>query len=235
MKTKIFFTFLTFTIALFTNAQVNKGVVMYDAFVSSDNPQAASWVEQMENSSLTLYFNTNNIRSEMNMGDFMSIQSISDKTKDSTLLLFDSMMGRYAMAIDHKEAKEETDENDRMARQNQPLVPDDAKLDFTEETKKILGYACKKVIVSTEEGESIIWYTEEIVPEYRGGQYLSERIEGLPLEIETKFGGMDVKLEAYQFKAKLKKEEQLFSYTLPKGFELKTAEELQMMQRGGAR
>lgn len=207
-----------------TLAQKTKGRVSYDVFMSSDDPQTSSYIENMEGSTLEIYFGEGKVRTEMYMGDFMSTISISSEDNDTTLTLLDGMMGKIAM----KNTLEDLDDEQRLAytERNIELIDGD--------TKEVMGYTCKKAIITTaDENEAIVWYTEELLPSYRGGMYLFEEIPGVPLEMSSSRGKMDMKMVAFDYSKKLKKPEKLFNTEIPKGYTLKTQEEIKEMRRSG--
>lgn len=205
-------------------AQKTKGRVSYDVFMSSDDPQTAAYVENMEGSTMELYFGLGKVRAEMYMGDFMSTTTISREDNDTTLTLLDGMMGKIAM----KNTLEDLEDEQRLA-----YTERDVEL-IEGETKEVMGYNCKKAIVTTaDEKEAIVWYTEDLLPTFRGGSYMYEEIPGVPLEMSSSWGKMDMKMVAFDYSKKLKKPEKLFSMEVPKGFTLRTNEEMKQMRRGG--
>tara|TARA_R100000951_G_C2559380_1_gene155094 strand:- start:205 stop:678 length:474 start_codon:yes stop_codon:yes gene_type:complete len=154
----------------------------------------------------------------------MSTTNVSIDGNDTTLTLLDGMMGKIAM----KTTLEDLDDEQRLA-----YTERDVEL-VEGETKEIMGYTCKKAIVTTaDEKEHIVWYTEELAPTYREGMYLYDEIPGVPLEMTASWGNMDMKMVAFDFSKKLKKPEKLFSMEIPKGFTLRTQEEMKQMRRGG--
>lgn len=220
------FVFLFALVALASNVigQKTKGQLSYDVFISSDDPQTSAYVDNMEGSILELYFGEGKVRTEMYMGDFMSTTSVSIEGNDTTLTLLDGMMGKIAM----KTTLEDLDDEQRLAFTERDVELVDG------ETKEIMGYTCKKAIITTpDENESVVWYTEELVPAYRGGMYLYDEIPGVPLEMSSSWGKMDMKFVAFDYSKKLKKPEELFSMEVPKGFTLRTQEELKQMRGGG--
>ena len=156
----------------------------------------------------------------------MSTTSISIDGNDTTLTLLDGMMGKIAM----KTTLDDLDDEQRLA-----YTERDVEL-VEGESKEIAGYTCKKAIITTaDENEAVVWYTEELVPAYRGGMYLFDEIPGVPLEMTSSWGKMDMKFVAFDYSKKLKKPEQLFSMEIPKGFTLRTAEEMKQMRGGGGK
>jgi GLPGLI family protein len=223
---KIVFAFAIVALVGNVMGQKTKGQLSYDVFISSDDPQTSAYVDNMQGSILELYFGEGKVRTEMYMGDFMSTTSVSIDGNDTTLTLLDGMMGKIAM----KTTLEDLDDEQRLA-----YTERDVEL-IEGETKEIMGYTCKKAIITTaDEKESVIWYTEELVPAYRGGMYLYDEIPGVPLEMSSSWGKMDMKFVAFDYSKKLKKPEDLFSTEIPKGFTLRTPEEMKQMRGGGGK
>lgn len=222
MKIKSLFTITALLFSIVTFAQENKGKISYDVYVSTDDPAASQYVDQMEGSMLEVQFIDGKIRSDMFMGEMMTTTSISHKDKDTTLVLLDGMMGRIAMKVSEDDMTEE-----------QRSAYDDVEVEVTDETKEIMGYDCKKAMITSGKGEeSVLWFTEEILPDYRGGQFLFEDIPGVPLEMYSTWGKMDLKMVAYKFKKKIKKPNEVFSLEVPDGFVLKTQEDMKQMGGG---
>ena len=207
---------------LFGFSQEGKGRISYDIFVSSDDPQTAAYVDQMEGSILELYFDEDHIRSEMYLGEFMTTINIMKRGEDTTLTLLDGMMGKIAMKTTFDDLEDE-----------QQLALSQREVELVDETKNVMGFKCKKAIVTTaDDQESTIWYTEEILPSFRKGQYLYEEIPGTPLEIESTWGKMDLKMVAFEFKKKIKKPQNIFTLEIPNGYTVRTAEEMKAMRQG---
>lgn len=202
--------------------QKNKGQVSYDIIVSSDDPQTSAYVDQMEGSVLELYFDNNNIRSDMYLGEIMTTTNISHKGEDTTLTLLDGMMGKIAM----KTTEEDMDDEQRLAMTER-------RIDLVEGTKEIMGYTCKKALITgADDNESVVWYTDEIVPSYREGTYLFEEIPGVLLSMESQWGKMNMTMVAFEYKKKIKKADKLFSLEVPKGYTLRSVEEMKAMRQG---
>lgn len=219
---QIFVLFLFILGSLPVIGQKTKGQVSYDIIVSSEDPQASAYIDQMEGSVLELYFDNNNIRSDMYLGELMTTVNINQKGKDTTLTLIDGMMGKIAM----KTTDEDMDDEQRLA-------ITERRIDLVEGSKEIMGYNCKKALITgADDNESVVWYTEEIVPSYREGTYLFEEIPGVLLSMESKWGKMDMTMVAFDFSKKIKKADKLFSTEVPKGYTLRTVEEMKAMRQG---
>lgn len=202
--------------------QKTKGQVSYDIIVSSDDPQASAYVDQMEGGILELYFDNNNIRTDMYLGEFMTTTNINHKGEDTTLTLLDGMMGKIAM----KTTEEDMDDEQRLAMTER-------RIDLVEGSKEIMGYTCKKALITgADDNESVVWYTDEIVPAYREGTYLFEEIPGVLLSMESQWGKMNMTMVAFEYKKKIKKADKLFSLEVPKGYTLRSVEEMKAMRQG---
>lgn len=203
-------------------AQDTKGIVKYDVYISSDDPAMSGYIDQMDNSILEVYFSGDKLRTNFFMGEMMTTMTISIKDQDTSVVLLDGMMGKIAMKV----TENDLDDERRMAMEKKQVELIDG------ETKEVMGYTCKKAIITgADDQESVVWYTEEIVPSYREGEYLHEKIPGLPLEMYSNRGKMNFKIVAFEFKAKLKKEDEIFSLEVPEGFTVKTVEEMKKFGR----
>lgn len=221
MKIKSILSIALVMFSLTVIAQAKQGKISYDAYFTSENPNFAAFAEKMEGSTLELTFMDGKIRSDLFAGDAMTNNTIMHRDNDTTLILMDGMMGRIAMKI----TDADMDEDRRLAYENREVQ-------LIDETKEIMGYTCKKAIITISGAEeSIVWYTEEIVPNYRAGEYLLKEIPGVPLEFSGKWWNFDIKAVAFDFKEKLKKTDEIFSTKIPEGYTLRTAEE--MKQTGG--
>lgn len=224
MNFKIVLTAVLAFVATIAFSQTTTGKISYDVYLSSDNPQMSAYIEQMETSLMEVYFVDGKLRTDFFMGEMSTTNSISIKGMDSTLVLLDNMyMGKVAMKVTESDGDDESAMGSKV--KSVELFP--------EETKEVIGYKCKKAIVTYEDGfQSEVWYTEAIVPSFRKGQYIFEEIPGLPLEFNSRgMMNMDMKIVAFDFKDKLSKKQisTLFDLSIPKGYTLKTLEELKQV------
>lgn len=230
MNNKIKLTALVIAFSSFAFSQITQGKISYDVYASSDNPQMASYIEQMGDSQLDIVFTDEKTRSEMNLGGMSNNITINDKATGTSLVLMDNMyMGKIAMNLTKEEQEESRDSEQAKMYQVEEVTLVEG------ETKEILGHQCKKAILYMEGGnETVVWYTEDIVPSYRNDAYLFEEVPGLPMEMTSKSYGMDMKIVAYSFTDKLKKKklDKLFSMEIPNGFTVKTLEEMKKFGGG---
>ena len=222
--------FLTLALAVLSSvgvhAQLSEGNVSYSMDFDTDDPEMEMAIAMMAGSKLKIYFKDDNTRADVSMGSMMDMVTITNSKSEDFLMLMDiSMMGmKYAVKSTIEELEKENDN-------------DEPKLDvqLVDESKKILGYKCKKAVATDEEGnETIFWYTEEISVNKRGQNYLNEDVPGFPLEYEIMQGGMKITLVATEFEEKIDKKtaKELFDMSIPEGYEEKTLEDLMNMGGG---
>ena len=201
-------------------AQVTEGSVKYSIDMSSTNPELEMQLAMMQGSTFELFFQEDVTRSEMNMGTIMKIVTITNAKSEDGVMLMSGMMGNTAVKMnpeDMNEAKEDVSETE---------------VTFTDETKEIQGFKCKKAVVTDEEGtESIIWYSEEITVNKLGQTYLNKEVPGFPLEFELNQGEMKMTMTSTEFNKKLDKKaaKTMFDTTIPEGYTEMSPDEL----RGG--
>jgi GLPGLI family protein len=67
---------------------------------------------------------------------------------------------------------------------------EDVSFTYTDETKTILGYKCKKAIGKLSDGTSFtVWYTTDLVPENKDFQYVNRSLPGLAMQYESNMSG----------------------------------------------
>jgi GLPGLI family protein len=201
-------------------AQMTEGHISYKIDASTDNPDMQMAIGMMQGSTMDIYFKDKTTRSEMKMGTMMSITTITNETSKDVLMLMGGMMGNMAI-------KSTLDEfEDR--REEQPKF----EVTFSEETKEILGYSCKKALLTTEDGiESVFWYTEQIMASKKGQSYLNEEIPGFPMQFELNNQGMKMTMTVTTVEDKLdkKKSSSLFEMKIPEGYKEMTLDEMSKM------
>jgi len=214
-KIQLLFLFISLTVAGF--AQMKKGTITYDMTFSSDNPDMAMAIGMMQGSKMTLSFMPGKSRSEVTMGTMGTMTTISDEKSKKILMLMDMMGMKYAINSDIEKKEEGNADNP------------DYKVEITEETKEILGYKCKKAILTNPEDGSVItmWFTNDIVAYTDGHNYYNSDMPGFPMAITMNESEMSIDMTVTGVNKKVNKK--VFDMTVPDGYEVKTQEELMMM------
>jgi len=66
---------------------------------------------------------------------------------------------------------------------------EDSKLEITGETARLLGFLCKKVVITLQDGTKHgAWFTTELIPVYRDFQLMAKTLPGLLMQYETIIG-----------------------------------------------
>lgn len=209
MKNIILFFLLSILSSYYSFSQLNEGHISYTVTVTADNPSMESVINMMDGSKMEIYFSENKTRSEMQMGNMITITTISDK--DSAVILMQGMMGNNAYKTSINAITKENDIND-------------LKITLHPDTKKILNYTCKKAILTDSEGnESVYWYTEEIKISKKGQSYLNNDVPGMPMEFEMKNKGINMKMSVSSYDSK-SNAENLFEMKIPKDFTILSKE-----------
>ena len=197
-------------------AQLEQGHIAYDIEMSSDDPDMAMTVMMFQGSSMDLYFNENKARTDLDMGALMSMTTVVDNETQEVLILMGGMMGDKAILTSSDEMGEDS------------VEVEEPTIELTKETKKILGYKCKKAIITDADGNEMdYWYTEEIKAISTDENATVSKLPGLALQYTVDRDGMimsftatkvETKLDAATIKAKLTLE-------IPEGYEVMTYEE----------
>lgn len=198
-------------------AQMKKGEVVYSMNFSSDNPEMSMVSTMMAGSQMSMAFMPGKSRADISMGMMGNMTTISDSKKKKTLALVDMMGMKYATetALEAQTAEDNSNQN----------------VEITTETKEILGYTCTKALVTSEGSTMTIWFTKDIEAYTNGQQYHNSKIPGFPLSMMISQNDMNIDMTATEVKKTVSKKK--FSMKVPEGYEIKTAEELEMMGSGG--
>jgi|SRR5690554_6659613 len=193
--------------------------VKYEISMESDDSDVQAQLAMMQGSTLQIYAKGKKSRTEMSMGGLMTTTTILDADKKKGVLIMDGMLGKQAAKFDEPTTEEADEENA------------DFEIEYVDETKKILGYTCKKAIVYTEDDlEFVYWYTEEFkVKDGVLGKYVKSGLPGLPLEFSIEQPQMTMVFTAIEFKEKVKETKGMFDTNIPEGYTEKSFEEISNM------
>lgn len=209
---------LLLTLSCFTlRAQITEGHLIYDMkYTAPDEHSEVATNSMLEGSTLEMWFAKDYSRVILNTGTIMSIDTRVDLKKEKTLMLISSfIMDKMAVTTTFKELNSENPQEQKAAEVT--LLP---------ETKKILGYTCKKAKTVTEDGvEVIFWYTDKIKANMEQQQNFNKDIPGLPLEIQTETNNITITITATQFDKSIPNKQEVFNLTPPEGYQIKSYEE----------
>lgn len=162
------------------------GKITYTIEMNAKDPEMQQAMQMMGGNvdmQVVTYYSKDGYRSEMT-NPFMSTTTISSTSSDEVLVLMDGMMGKSAIkteAVEYKSSKGLADKNG-----------ESVDITFTDETKEILGYTCKKAYLdSGSDNDMIFWFTEEIKPD-RLSPDMPGGLPGIPLEYSMNSEQMDM-------------------------------------------
>jgi hypothetical protein len=210
----------------------------------------------MESTS-TMYFKGDMTKVE-NTTDFGNNIVITDRKSGKTTTLTEAMgkkTGFYTTPEDDKKMRARMDSARELRRDSLQKMginvapPAKPQIEYTEETKKIAGYVCKKAIIKSpgqrgQPSTTEVWYC----PEFKlaggspsgggGGRGMMamagvnglDQLEGFPMEYRIERGnGMKMHMQVTKVQLDASIDDRIFE--IPKGYELKPMSE--MMQGGG--
>lgn len=214
----IFLAAITALVSATTIAQDFQGVIT--SKIDYELPEAMEAQRSMLPSEMITYIGKGFSRVEQKtmMGDQIVITNNEDK---SAVLLMNMMGKMMAIKMSDNDNSDSVDEN-----------TEEPKITYTDETKEIAGYKCKKAVVVTEDesGEEVeteIYYTEEISPK---ADNKFAGLKGFPLQYTLNTQGMIMTVTASKIEKK-KVSKKLSE--IPEGYEEMTMEEFQNMMGGG--
>ena len=208
MKQIILF-FLLFTSHL-VFSQLTEGYLQYDIDVAAVDStlKAKQTVAMLRDSRMELYFTENRSLMVFKMGKMSTTRVVVDRKKNQVLSTNDGVMGKVAILSSADEI---------------PPVEKDtsATLEFSDETKKILGYTCKKAILHQGELITEYWYTSEIEVAVKDQQIINPNVPGFPMGFSKIEDGIRMTFQISNLREDLTENlDELFSLEVPEGFQL---------------
>lgn len=208
-------------LAAFTNAQVKEGSITYAVTIEGMPPEQAAMMGDMENK---LTFKDKKVLQEMNS----MMYSYKISVDESGMLMLMESMGNKTYT---KWSKADLDK--------QKEGKKDPKIEYTNDTKTIAGYECKKAIITNEgkdgETKTDVWYTEKIPYVAAGGGRRGggdfSGIKGALMEFSVNQGPMKVKMTATNVSLD-KVSDSIFALSTDGYTEMKP-DDLKRMQGGG--
>lgn len=210
-------------IALFTMfsfqtfAKEFKGVVTYT--ITIEGSGVTDEMKAMMPKTMTMTIKGNKAKMEMIMSMGKTI-TISDGDSKSTISLMDMMGQKIAIHSTPEEIMKDLTDAPAVA------------VELTSETKDILGYSCKKAIITSVEDdlEMTVYYTEELgTKELNFDNPQFKDINGLMMEFEMPNEMFSMHFTAVSVE---KKNVEDSEFTIPEGYTVKTKEEMKSMFGG---
>jgi hypothetical protein len=197
---------LILTIFLGFNAwaqtMVKEAFVQYEMTeVSSSDPQTESMLQMMKGSTIDIYFNEKQQRTDIDMmGGMMKMQTFTGLDGEAPNAMYMDMMGRkLKIPMTDAEMEQYQQKEDGNAK---PTIEE-----VSGEGKTILGFKCKKIKMSMEgqEFNLIAYVTDQISSPKSVLQNTNTDVDlgGFPLEYTIEHSQMSMTYSAKQFKKEL--------------------------------
>lgn len=160
--------------------KLTEGTISYDIMINTgtDKPQNADF---FDGATSAVYIKGNRCRTEM-ISSLGTQSTIIDNAKNSITILKEFGEQKYMISL--------TPDNWKDANKRYEGVV------FSyegNETKTIIGYACKKAVGKLKDGTTfVVWYTPELQSESNGCQYANKDLPGIAMQYETTLGNLKV-------------------------------------------
>lgn len=156
-----------------------EGTISYDIVINtgSDNAQAGGL---LNGATSTIYVKGPRSRTEM-VSSLGTQATIVDGQKNTVAIIKEYGDQKYIINLTPANWKEVNQKFENVS------------FTYTNDTKKILGYTCKKAIGKLADGTTFtVWYTPDLVPENKDFQYVNRSLPGLAMEYESTLGNLKV-------------------------------------------
>lgn len=176
----LLFTIVVLTVSGFAQQRVvAECTVTYQISLEESN-QNKDVQNAIQQSTKTVYIKGNDSRVDLNSPSLLQ-SIIYDKTNGSAVILREFGNNKFMTSLNNKEWKEANKQFDGMT------------IKLTNETKTILGYDCKKAILSLKDSSVFnIYYASAIIPSVREFEYQFKDIPGFVLEFDIREKGASI-------------------------------------------
>jgi hypothetical protein len=199
------------TMSFVSKSPVFEGKIVYSISYEDLPEEYASYMSMLPKES-TMYVKGEKFRLEQSAGMGTTVTIIDNKAKTGYICM-DMMGNKMAFKMDAKTFENNT------ADENKPEVK------YTDETKTIAGYTCKKAEIMSKDAEEpmVIWFTDEL-PAFNNKDF--KYINGFPMEYQVKNGGITMLMTV----TTVSKEKVSDSYfKVPEGYTEKTMQDMESM------
>ncbi len=184
--------------------KINEGKITYKIDLSGTELNMIQ-KQLFEMAKLTISFKEPFIRTEFDMG-MVAHTVIADGSKNTGLMLFSMMGNKTAAKMTADDLAKKQQEKGKYT------------VEYSDETKEIAGYKCKKATLKMENGATLgLYYTEDIQPAKMNTEFTYREINGFPLEMQVDMNGMKINLVASSVDASPLPAD-YFSMEIPEGY-----------------
>jgi GLPGLI family protein len=175
MKKIIFTLFaVTMVFSAFAQKKLTEATISYDIVINTgtDRPRAADF---FDGATSTVYIKGAKSRTEM-VSSLGTQATIVDGKNISVIKEYGQQ--KYIIQMNPENWKEANKKYE------------DVSFTYSDDTKTILGYKCRKAVGKLNDGTSFtVWYTPDLIPENKDFQYVNRSLPGLAMEYESNMSG----------------------------------------------
>lgn len=189
--------------------------VRYDIKIKGVTEETVPIADMMEGSFMELAISSQRVYVSTDMIFQKTEIETNEETNIMTMYLSGSV-GNMAFRGNQKEFEEASEETYEKE--------DDPEIIYYKETKKILGYVCKKAVIRNAGGTSnTFWYTEKIKP-VKGLDQFPNQLPGLCLQMEIESENLNMVFTASEVKVEIDISQ--YTITIPEGDEIRPLTDL---------
>lgn len=187
-------------------AQLDEGYFQYSISVEAVDTtlEAKQKAGMLRNSKMEIYFAKNMARIDFTMGAMYKTRTIINQDSSKSLSIIESGMGKFATI-------KPLDEMDL----SKPVVDSNALITYFDETRKILGYNCKKITIEQNESVTMYWITDEIELDNIVANVVHPNIPGFPLYFSKVEDGVELIFQASNLEDFIADKAKVFSIVPP--------------------
>ena len=205
---------LTLFTCAFLNAQDNfEGTIVKSMTYDNMSPEMKAYASMLPSeSTVTIDHNLSKTVTTTGMGETIILSDSETGEMISLINQAGQMIGVRSNVNDEGEEEQE-----------------DPEIEYLDEEKEILGYKCKKAIISAEDVEMVVYYTDEL-PDLETSKPGATEIDGFIMEMIMSRDQFTVTTTVSEIKEeKVKK----IKMEIPAEYTEMTKEEIKAMQQGG--
>jgi len=209
MKTLLLF--FAFTLSFQSFSQIQEGYFQYSIDVKPMDTSLATRqkVGMLIDSKMEIYFADKLSRMDFKAGQIYTTSIRIDRNIQKAISLSTSMAGKFGaeLPMDALNA-------------NAPKIDTNTHIELFDEEKTILGFKCKKAILTLKGKRTEYWYTNEITIDIKDYPILDPNIPGFPLEFSSTENGIFRSFQVSNYTLKLEDKETIFSTVIPDDYAL---------------
>ncbi len=200
--------------------KISEGKISYKIDLSSSEMGMLE-KQLLQMAKLNISFKDAMMKTEFDMG-MMGTTVVVDGNTKSGLMLFNAMGNKTA-------AKMTTADLSQKEKAKGTYT-----VEYSDETKEIAGYKCKKAMLKMENGANLtLFYSEDIQPAKMNTDFTYSEIKGFPLEMQMDMNGMKFNMVASSVEGAALSADN-FSMAIPEGYTETTMAQFSGMMGGGA-